>query len=217
MYKLSNFFAALLLVVAIPTQAADYHVQRNGVEQFCATAVTVAGTTYNFTGTCSTPPPPAGQWTRGNINYPPRGGTAVNADTTLWENFFGRTGAAGTPVAFPGLSGATPQFSPTRGTYVAMKFTVPPGTHSGQYKLASYYSINNVDVSLSSSPGLFGPVTTACNKVNQQATDQPFLFWDTGTVGTFKCHLLPGATYYLNVKPRTLNDYGNIGMVHQGA
>lgn len=214
--KLHTLFSALLLTVAVPAQASDIHVQRNGVEQFCATSVTPIPGGVNYLGSCTIPPPPVGQWQRGNINYPPRGGTVVNADTTLWENFFGRSGAGGPIVLFPGSSGATPQFSPTRGMYVAMKFTVPSGTHSGQYKLASYYSINNVDVSISVLPGFFG-AGSACNKSNVQATDQPFLYWDTGTAGTFKCHLVPGTVYYLNVKPHTLNDYGNIGMVHQGS
>lgn len=208
-----------LLVYASSTNATntEYHAQRNGIEQFCASSVTVVGTTYNFVGNCGTPPPPPGLWTVGNIVYPPHNGTVYNTDVTKWENFFGRTGASGIPVPFPGTSGATVQMSPPRNQYASLAFVVPYGVHSGQYKLASYYSSNNQDFSVATTQGTFGTTNTACTKVSVQATDQPFLFWDTGTVGTFKCHLVSGQRYYLNARPHTVNDHGTIGIIHQGS
>ncbi len=116
---------------------AEYHVQRNGVEQFCASHVNVSG------GGPAPPDPLA--LTVANIKYGSNG-TAFNQDVTEFANVFGRN-APNRPIQpYPYVSSTTPtiQVPPTRSLSMAIHMPGNPGTASHQLKSNSYGSTGGI-------------------------------------------------------------------------
>ncbi len=146
---------------------------------------------------------PAGRQTVADVcySYGPSN-CAANSDVTKFENFLGRSTPTGTPVPFPGKQGFAIFKNMQKTQYISMKFVAPttPLTSRGQMWKLETTSGPNSDVSISSTCGNFAPVDPKC-VVNNVPRGGPAAAWKLpGYSGLAFCPLVPGETYYLNIR-----------------
>ncbi len=145
---------ALMLALSFNASAVDFHVQRDGTEQFCATGLTQSVGTYNFTGSCVVPPSagcpatmvgPDGitrtllrtaYVTYGSIG---QGGRA-NISLLEYDQVWGRAQANAAPIAWPGVGGSSPTWTMPATGYVCAHMRTPanPAGISGRFTNPSF-------------------------------------------------------------------------------
>jgi len=136
------------------TVCGEFHVQRNGVEQFCAQCADPRGTTVNYTGTCSSIPPV--RLTRATILYPNLGinppPQRVNVDITQLVNLIGyRTNVGNSPVPWPHVNGASVAVSLLpRNNFICSAFTVPANVrYVGNIGISTYRGVpSGIDLAI---------------------------------------------------------------------
>lgn len=152
----------------------------------------------------SCPASPLTRLTTATIRYPNVSSsmTRPNADVTRFETIWGHATNADTEQAWPGTNGAVPAIEGWGKTqYVAAKFTVPTTvapTAYEQLRYSTYYSGPALTMAVSQQCGDFAPVNPNCVTTG------------VGTGDAFKkivlspytngCPLIPGQTYYINLK-----------------
>jgi hypothetical protein len=193
-------FAAILGFAAYcgRARAADFNVLRNGAPAFCAPALVVSGSTYDFRGDCGVTPPPANRLTRANVSYPPST-AARSADLTRWEETFGRVSITLPGEAWPKAGGAAPQWTMRTNQMVCVPFTTTTVTGLSQLSMMSYYTAGNLDVSIARTCGDFGG-EPACSKGPIGAYASQFMVYRIGSSTSAFCGLAPLTTYYLNIR-----------------
>ncbi len=207
---ISAFVALCFAVVAMAGTAtiqtdAEYHVQRNGVEQFCAPHVSVSGSTLNFTGDCEGPPPVDPTIISiANVSY--RGaGIATNVDVTQFANIFGRAGAQQPIQQYPYVTGSTPSITVGPGRSVGPQIHMPsnPGTSGHTLKTNSYGSTGNKPFRAKLVP-IGGNWSTAvwrgCEQNGHQFSENATIFNirigpPPASPNASFCYVNPGATY----------------------
>jgi len=143
---------------------------------------------------------PAGRITSSNMAYVPSSGTRPNVDVRVWDNIWGHSTSTDTTVAWPGRIDSQPsilQF--LRTGYIAAKIVVPAG-QSNSYGWISHTDYNyglDLTVSISETCGDFSPANAVCHM--QTTSGQLLVPWRVGAGGF--CPLLPGHTYFFNMKP----------------
>jgi hypothetical protein len=211
--------AMLAVLLCAPVSAVDLNVQRDGVPQFCATGLFTVGTTYNFTGACTTPPPPvgtcpAGRQTTGDVSYRYGMGaadTVRNVDLTQARNIWGRTSPSDPIADFPFRSyfAVLKNFKKAPGNYVAAQFTVPIAasqTIHGQFGHGETLpGPTFLTSSISTRCGDFNPAT-ACVRASQPPGGTLVKYRLPQSVGA--CMLVPGVTYFHNLKAETITGPG---------
>lgn len=200
------FLLALELVWAVNVRVhaqtpSGFNVQHDGAAQFCAPGLQVIGSTYNFVGTCSTPPPPQNQLTRASITYTGGNGTAANADLTQWATTWGRIRAADPPLPWPIARGATPQWTMARDKFTCTLFHTTTTTGSNVLAASSYNTASNFDVSIAHACGDFtSSMGAGCYKTAVNAFASSFLTYGPNNGTAYNCHTDPNSNYYLNLR-----------------
>jgi hypothetical protein len=169
----------------------------NGSTQSLPKVVTVTG--------ASDPSCPAGRLTNGTITYPnvPGGGSRPNADLTRFENIWGHANSTDAEQPWPGANGAVPAIAGWGKTqYIAAKFTVPAAFNPGVYEtlgVSTYNSGPELTMAVSQQCGDFStPANQWCMKSGVDTGD---FFWKVVVSPyTNGCPLIPGQTYYINMK-----------------
>lgn len=197
---------------AAPYEITLYNNSGTVPLKFCADSSQVSSAYSGFiarnvlSGACSSTTPPGnivppGRATVSNIGYVPGTGTPrYNVDITKYDNVFGHASSTDTLVTFPGRATSAPtiiQFP--MGGYVALEFTVPATinpTTWGQISLQDYNQGTQVVSTISTSPGDFSITSGWCASTIGQGAPLPR--W---SVNGRYCALVPGHTYYLNIKP----------------
>lgn len=178
--------------------ATDFNVLRNGAPAFCAPALVVSGSTYDFRGDCGVTPPPSNRLTRANVSYPPST-AARSADLTRWEETWGRVVITSLGEAWPKAGGAAPQWTMRTNQMVCVPFTTTTVTGLSQLSMMSYYTASNLDVSIARTCGDFGG-EPACSKGPIGAYASQFMLYRIGSSTSAFCGLAPQTVYYLNVR-----------------
>ncbi len=134
-----------------------------------------------------------------NIAYVPSSGTRPNVPLTSWDNIWGHSTASDTGVAWPGRPDSQPSIlSFDRNKYIAAKIVVPAG-QAPLYGWVVHTEYNyglDLTTAISTTCGDFNPVNPLCKTVAQSGMN--LTPWRVGG-GNF-CPLLPGTTYYFNIK-----------------
>ena len=134
-----------------------------------------------------------------NIAYVPSSGTRTGVDVTSWDNIWGHSTASDTAVSWPGRHDSQPSIlSFDRNKYIAAKIVVPPGqTASYGWIVHTEYNYGlDLTTSISTTCGDFNPANPLCKTVATSGMN--LTPWRVG--GTNFCPLLPGQTYYFNVR-----------------
>lgn len=192
----------LLILLLGCANATEINVQHDGVTAFCATNLASIGgnNQWNFTGTCTTPPPPSGRILSSRIAYVPSSGIR-QVGVTEWAAVFGHATATDSEVAFPGRPNSQPSIMDFRRTgYLALHFV--PGA-VGKFGMVQHTEYNygfNLTWSISTVAGDFSPANALCHGATQSG--QQIARWTTmpATYRTY-CPVIVGGNYYLNVKP----------------
>jgi hypothetical protein len=142
---------------------------------------------------------PGSRLSTSNIAYTPSSGVRNAVDVTDWSKIWGDSNPTDTTVPWPGRHDSAPiilQFD--RNKYVSAKFTVPAG-QAASYGWIAHTEYNyglDLTTTISTTCGDFSPANSLCKSVT---TSGGLLTpWRVGT-GNF-CPLLPGTTYYFNMK-----------------
>lgn len=125
-----------------------------------------------------------------------------NVDATLFQNIFGRNVATAPVVAWPGVNGYAVTVL-NRSLYFAHRFTVPSSglspTLRGMFTHGESVPGPNLTMAISESCGDFNPPTSTCLSSNRGA-GSPMVKWRLPTGTGVACELVPGRTYYANIK-----------------
>ena len=147
---------------------------------------------------------PAGRLTNATITYPnvPGGGSRPNADLKRFETIWGHANSSDAERPWPGAPGAVPKINDWPKTqYIAAKFTLPVGFAPGVYERLGYSTYN-------SGPELTMVVSQQCGDfttpANPYCTSTAYTgeAFDKIVVSPYTngCPLVPGQTYYINMK-----------------
>jgi len=196
------FILTALVGLAFSAHATEYNVQRNGAPLFCASAVTISGTTYNFSNDCGiTPPPAPGRILTSNIAYVPATGSVRFTGLSDWSDIWGHASPFDTTVAFPGRPNSQPTIvNFRRDGYVCVKLHPSALSPSFGFITHTEYSYGaDLTAAISNACGNFAPPNPLCLKSSQSG--QPIINWTTrpATYRTF-CPVTVGADQYLNIK-----------------
>ena len=184
-------------------------VQHNGIQQFAADAVNVAGNVYNFSDNAP-PPPPVGRLTRTNVNFPPASNSA-SRDMTQFDDIWGHATYNDAERPWPGANVSNARWLMQRGMYVSAGFIIPantPITRQGYFKGVSNFG---------------GPVLLFSVSPNVGDFSQAFVMeQDDGSIwrwrlqnGTAFYHLLPRSTQlYVNIKFQDPDMSGAVHVLH---
>lgn len=133
----------------------------------------------------------------------------TNVNVTEWNNVWGYNDTtAATPVAWPGVGGASPVIRQMeRNKYLGIHFKTPPAAAAaGQNGSFSNPSLNNslpIDMAISRTCGDFSAdlPTPGCFVSNVPSSDANLLSWKftTNAPGSW-CNLQPDTDYYVNLK-----------------
>lgn len=183
----------------------DYHVQRNGVEVFCADCVDPRGETINYTGTCAAPD--IYRLTRAPVNYPPAT-TVRNADVQEFSAIWGHASYNDAELQWPGYRTSNARWMAPVRSCTAARFMVPlttPLSAQGYFKGISNYGGPNLLFSVSTLPCDF------TNAVVMLQNDGTPWYWRLQNGSAFY-HVLPrGVNLYVNTK---FQDPAQSGAVH---
>ena len=161
-----------------------------------STPATVVASTGGGNDNCVNP---ANRQTSSNVAYVPSAGTRSNVDLTSWDAIWGHSTSTDTTVSWPGRHDSQPsilQFDRTK--YIAAKIVVPVGQGSsyGWIVHTEYNYGLDLTTSISTTCGDFNPVNPLCKTVATSGMN--LTPWRVA--GTNFCPLLPGTTYYFNIK-----------------
>jgi len=172
-------------------------VNKNGILQFTADTVAVAGSTYNF-ATNAPPPPPAGQLLTAQIRYL-HGTIANNVDVTQFKNMAGRIDATVPIQDYPHFTSYFDFTLPAQ-KYLAAKIVAngPQSTHT--IKCPIYGVGNPLRVSISLAPGDFNPNTVLKMKENVVYDDNFIFLYRNGPGNDFYVGISNGVPVYINVQ-----------------
>jgi len=130
-------------------------------------------------------------------------GTVANVDVTRFENLWGHVGALDPPVAWPGVTGASPTIEQfTRTGYIAAAFHTPsemPDTLQGMFTNISYGGGPALDISIGGC-GDFSSALGACFVPDTAAVDASMMHWRTAVPTSFYCVVAPDTDYYINIR-----------------
>lgn len=196
-----RYLFLLLLALVVPAQADSIFVQHDGTTAFCATGLgSISNGTWNFTGTCTTPPPPSGRILSSRIAYVPNTGQLRQTGVTEWTQVFGHATAIDAEVAFPGRPNSQPSVMDFRRTgYLALHFV--PGS-IGRFGMVQHTEYNygaDLTWAISTVAGDFSPANALCHGAT--LSGQQIARWTTQpTTYRSYCPVIVGGNYYLNVK-----------------
>ena len=134
---------------------------------------------------------------------------APNEDVTEFSNIWGRTSASGKAMPFPGDQSTVFFKSFDKTKYVSAKIVVPStGLTAANHGIFTHGGSNggpNLTVAISELPGNFTPVNSQCLITNGNPESIVGAWKITPTSGGPSpirngCPLVPGHTYYLNIK-----------------
>jgi hypothetical protein len=129
---------------------------------------------------------------------------APNTDVTKFENIWGRNAPAGTPVLFPGLNYYNVIANMGAQTYIAAQFVMPltaPSNLTGILAHGSTLPGPNITYAISDQCGKFDPPNTQCGPGVDIPPGAAGAKWKLNTyTGSNGCPLVPGQTYFINLK-----------------
>lgn len=131
-------------------------------------------------------------------------GTSYFADLARFENLLGKTAAQATPQLFPAAGVSLNVISFGKSAFISAKFTVPPTiaqTAYGTITIGEPSGSRKATISLSPSCGFSVPVAAASCVVTGAGSGQGISWKVAGSaIPGVRCPLLPGASYFLNIK-----------------
>lgn len=133
-------------------------------------------------------------------------GASYFADLARYENLLGKTSAQSIAQAFPAVSVSPYVVAFPKSGFIAAKFTVPATINSGAYgtiAVGETYAGGSRRVSMSLSPscGFTVPVAAPNCALSGLGMNQGISWKVAGSATTgIRCALVPGASYFLNVK-----------------
>lgn len=172
---------------------------------WCFDAFTSTG--YNGVRACPQPPPPppppSGRITTSNIAYVPATGSVRFTSITECSAIWGHASPFDAEIPWPpGRPNAQPSLlNFTRTGYVGCHFRAPTTPNAyGWITHTEYNAGFDPTWSISSSPGDFAPLGVLCHGEASSGQNIAFFTNAPNVYRTF-CGLVPGADYYLNIKP----------------
>lgn len=202
MFEYRSRIAVLLSILIIEcmwiaaAHAADFNVLRNGAPAFCAPALVVSGSTYDFRGDCGVTPPPddASQLKRATVTY--HEGIAQNVDVTQFGNLWGRASAADPIKPWPFASGSEPLVTLPPGKHIRATMLVGAASEGHALKGEMYASDhgpvyvkvyeNGVQIFYADRDGRGQPL---------DFNNQPWVYFTFGAGTAQKCKVVAGHTY----------------------
>lgn len=178
--------------------------------KWCTATPVKPGTTLTTQlGDCPAPPPtacPAGRQVVADVcyNYSLATNTcARNVNVTEFANIWGRTSPTGPITPFPGAQFFAIIKNMQKDGYIAAKFvagtTLPPDA-SGMFSHGETIPGPNLTMSISTQCGSFStPAEPICTRTNQ-GPGSLLTKWKVPTAPGVACTLIPGQTYYVNLK-----------------
>lgn len=159
---------------------------------------------------CSVIDTPKGQRTRlieADISYGAYPDKRTKVDVTKWEPVFGYNDklAQPPPVAWPGITGASPVFHGfKRYNFIAIKFRTPAHVTGakGRFTNPSYVFGPPITMAISTSCGDFSEhlPTPGCLVENVYTSDDNLVGWKfTQNAPNDQCNLSPNTDYYVNI------------------
>jgi len=145
---------------------------------------------------------PAGRQTAADVCYHYNLGSScsLSTDVTQFKNIWGRGSPSDTALEFPGRQGYAVFKNLQKSQYIAARFTVPQNlsTSGGKFYRGETLPGPGVTMSISQQCGDFS-LEYPC----QRARDVPgteLVRWKNPTASGGGCELVPGQTYYVNLK-----------------